>query len=224
MIKSNLNKIRTELVRLSSKPIRLVAVSKTKPAEYIKEAYDAGQVHFGENYVNEIIEKASALPPDILWHFIGHLQSNKVKKLISECPNLYMIETIDSIKLAEKVDRALSDVPRSTKLKVLVEVKTSQEESKSGIDPFSVNLLVDTIISNCKYIEFDGLMTIADPTKPDESFRMLSDIAKFLQARSIPVNTISMGMSGDYALAIEHGSNEVRIGSSIFGSREYTNS
>ena len=222
-IASSLAKIRGDLGRLSSNQTCLVAVSKLKPVSDILTAYNAEQRHFGENYVAEITEKCSQLPNDIRWHFIGHLQSNKVHKIISLCPNLYMIETVDSIKLANKINLAASLANRKEILKVLVEVKTSNEDSKSGIDSSSLPLLVDHILANCPHIEFSGLMTIADPLDPESSFKLLSTLKDDLLSQNIPVNTLSMGMSGDYELAIKYGSTEVRIGSSIFGSRYSTN-
>lgn len=219
MIQSNLAKVRSEILKLATTSVELVAVSKTKPSECVLEAFEAGQRHFGENYVSELVDKYQRLPKEIKWHFIGHLQSNKVTKLLTSCPELYMIETVDSEKLAQRVNRTLSAVERQTRLKVLVEVLTSDEGTKSGAPVASVLPLVQFIIEACPNVEFDGLMTIANPSKPENSFRILRELKLLLESHSIPVRTMSMGMSGDYPLALQYGSNEVRIGSSIFGSR-----
>lgn len=218
-IQANLNKILSHLDSLSRPPARLVAVSKLKPASDIKQAFENGQKHFGENYVSELTDKCSVLPSEIRWHFIGHLQSNKVNRLISACPNLYMIETVDSIKLANKIDAAVKASGRTDKLKVLLEVKTSREESKSGLQPRDVTALVLHISQNCPHLEFDGLMTIADPADTQGSFKRLVEVRGAILGTGAQVNTMSMGMSGDYEEAIFHGSSQVRIGSSIFGHR-----
>jgi pyridoxal phosphate enzyme (YggS family) len=219
MIRSNLAKVRSELHKLTSTIVELVAVSKTKPAEQVVEAYEADQRHFGENYVSELVDKYKRLPQDIKWHFIGHLQSNKIAKLLTSCPELYIIETVDSQKLAQKINRTISTVERRTKLKVLVEVLTSAEGTKSGVSQSEVLPLIRFIMDSCPNLEFDGLMTIADPSKPENSFRILQELKIRLESESIPVRTMSMGMSGDYPIALQYGSNQIRIGSSIFGSR-----
>jgi len=219
MIQSNLARIRSDVLRLAAGNVELVAVSKTKPTEQILEAFVAGQRHFGENYVSELVDKYQRLPKDIKWHFIGHLQSNKVTKLLTTCTELYMIETVDSEKLAKRIHRTLSGVERRTKLKVLVEVLTSDEETKSGSPVSRVPSLVRFIINECPNVEFDGLMTIANPSDPERSFRILQEMKHQLESESISVRTMSMGMSGDYPIALRYGSNEIRIGSSIFGSR-----
>ena len=217
-IQASLQRVLANLRGIDARPVRLVAVSKTKPGIDILEAYNAGQRCFGENYVAELCEKAPALPSDIQWHFIGHLQSNKVHKLISGCPNLYMIETVDSVKLASKINLAL-DSTGGGPLRVLIEVKTSSEESKNGVPIVDVPPLVMFIKERCPKLKFSGLMTMANPVDPQICFRTLSEVAHQLRAAGHEVETLSMGMSGDYALAIRNGSTQVRIGSSIFGSR-----
>ena len=207
---SNLTHLLGHLATLSNPPATLVAVSKLKLVIDIMAAYKAGQRHFGENYVSELCEKAPQLPSDIRWHFIGHLQSNKVRKLLTECPDLYMVESVDSAKLASKLDQTLASLSR-TGLKVLVEVRTSLEETKSGVSVSEVAKLVEHIKTSCPNLCFDGLMTIADPNDPETCFEQL---------RALGIGpTLSMGMSGDYPIAISHGSTQVRIGSTIFGSR-----
>lgn len=218
-IPANLGRITAHLASISTPPARLVAVSKLKSAGDIQLAYEAGHKHFGENYVSELVEKCSQLPADIRWHMIGHLQSNKVNRLISACPSLYMIETVDSVKLADKIELAMKTSRPPDRLNVLVEVITSSEDTKAGIDVSAVPNLVQHIIERCPHLFFSGLMTIADPVNPSECFKKLSALKQSLEAEGITVEILSMGMSGDYEEAIRGGSNQVRIGSSIFGSR-----
>ncbi|GIM16991.1 hypothetical protein Vretimale_19549 [Volvox reticuliferus] len=131
-----------------TQPVRLVAVSKTKPVEALQEAYDAGQRVFGENYVQEMLDKAPALPSDIQWHFIGHLQSNKVKAIVENVPNLAMVETVDSTKLADKLNRAVDLAGRTEPLAVMVQVNTSGEESKFGLEPGECVALAKHIVQH----------------------------------------------------------------------------
>ncbi|XVF26081.1 hypothetical protein REPUB_Repub13aG0269300 [Reevesia pubescens] len=208
-----------------SQRIRLVAVSKTKPVSVIRQVYDAGHRCFSENYVQELIEKAPQLPDDIEWHFIGNLQSNKVKPLIAGVPNLAMVETVDDEKIANLLDRVVGSFGRKP-LKVLVQVNTSGEESKSGVEPSSYVELAKHVSLSCPNLQFCGLMTIGmlDYTSTPENFKTLancrSEVCKVL---GIPEDQceLSMGMSGDFELAIEMGSTNIRIGSTIFGAREY---
>lgn len=205
--------------------VRVVAVSKTKPVSLIRQVYDAGHRCFGENYVQEFIDKAPQLPKDIDWHFIGHLQSNKAKSLLAAVPNLSMVQGVDNEKIANHLDRAVLSVGRKP-LAVMVQVNTSGEISKSGIEPTSCVELVKHVKFSCPNLVFSGLMTIGMPdyTSTPENFRTLSrcrvEICKEL---GMPENEceLSMGMSGDFELAIEMGSTNVRIGSTIFGPREY---
>ncbi|XP_013782189.1 pyridoxal phosphate homeostasis protein-like [Limulus polyphemus] len=200
---------------------RLVAASKTKSKEMIIAAYEWGQRHFGENYV---LEKCS----EIKWHFIGHLQRNKVNKLVA-VPNLYMVETVDSEKLADVLNKAWEKLQSSQKLKVMVEVNTSGEDSKSGVDLGRVSSLVNHIMDKCQNLEFTGLMTIGAfdhdvSSGPNPDFQRLvkckQDTCSHL---GLDVNKVelSMGMSGDFEHAIEVGSTNVRVGSKIFGPRSY---
>ncbi|XP_062208091.1 uncharacterized protein LOC133909603 isoform X2 [Phragmites australis] len=179
---------------------RVVAVGKTKPMSMLRQLYDAGHRCFGENYVQEIITKAPQLPEDVRWHFIGHLQSNKVKPLLTAVPNLDMVEGVDNEKIANHLDRAVNNLGREP-LKVLVQVNTSGEEC---------------------------LMTIGmkDYSSTPENFKALVGCKiEVCKALGIPTEQfeLSMGMSGDFELAIEMGSTNVRIGSTIFGPREYPN-
>nr|CAD1834778.1 unnamed protein product [Ananas comosus var. bracteatus] len=142
--------------------VRVVAVGKTKPASLIRQLYDAGHRCFGENYVQEIVDKAPQLPVDIEWHYIGHLQSNKVKSLLASVPNLDMVESVDNEKIANHLDRTVASLRRRP-LKVLVQVNTSGEESKSGVDPSACVELAKHVKIACPHLVFSGLMTIGMP-------------------------------------------------------------
>ncbi|PPD96416.1 hypothetical protein ES288_D06G196500v1 [Gossypium darwinii] len=208
-----------------SQRIRVVAVSKTKPVSVIRQVYEAGHRCFGENYVQEIVEKAPQLPDDIEWHFIGNLQSNKVKPLIAGVPNLAMVETVDDEKIANHLNRVVGSFERKP-LKVLVQVNTSGEESKSGVEPSGCVELVKHVSLNCPNLQFCGLMTIGMPdyTSTPENFKTLANCrSEVCKALGIPEEQceLSMGMSSDFELAIEMGSTNVRVGSTIFGAREY---
>ncbi|KAG2379573.1 hypothetical protein C9374_006690 [Naegleria lovaniensis] len=213
--------------------VRLVAVSKTKPVEMLKECFDAGQEHFGENYIQEICEKAPLLPKEIKWHFIGHLQSNKVKQLVEKVESLYMVETVDRVKIAQALEKTWSNTGRDRKLNVLVQVNTSNEESKSGISTIrECEEVIRYILEQCPHLNLRGLMTIGsyehsqDPERnPDfeklvqfktELFEKMAELAQ------INPFELSMGMSHDYEVAIKYGSTNVRVGSAIFGARTQT--
>ncbi|KAK4259041.1 hypothetical protein QN277_005417 [Acacia crassicarpa] len=208
----------------TAQQIRLVAVSKTKPVSVLREVYDAGHRCFGENYVQELVEKAPQLPDDIEWHFIGNLQSNKVKPLLAGVPNLAYVETVDDEKIANYLDRGVANIGRKP-LKVFVQVNTSGETSKSGVEPAGCVDLVKHVRS-CPNLEFCGLMTIGMPdyTCTPENFKALSDCRSEV-CKELGISEeqceLSMGMSSDFELAIEMGSTNVRVGSTIFGAREY---
>ena len=207
---------------------QLVAVSKVKPVATVMEAYEAGQRHFGENYVQELVAKAPEMPPDCRWHFIGNLQSNKVKKVVA-IPNLHVVETVDSPKLADALNNACVSLERPGRLAVLVQVNTSGEPQKNGCEPSQTVSLVSHIVDRCPQLQFHGLMTIGrfDETPHDDCFRCLAQCRDAvlgegaLEGKVPPGEEfiMSMGMSGDYALAIECGSNSIRVGSTIFGER-----
>jgi len=208
-----------------------VAVSKTKPAADVIEAYNGGQRHFGENYIQELDEKSRNLEilelcPDIQWHFIGHLQRNKVNKLIS-LPGLHMVETVDSAKLADALNSSWAKLQKPNQLKTLIQVNTSGEESKSGISPSEAVALSKHIIENCPNLELSGLMTIG-AYDYDVTLGPNPDFLRLVECHKEVCNTLglqpetfelSMGMSSDYQHAIELGSTNVRIGSTIFGPR-----
>jgi len=212
----------------------LVAVSKTKPVTTLQTAYDHGQRHFGENYVQEFITKAPELPKDIKWHFIGHIQTNKAKKVV-QIPNLYMVETVDSEKLASVLNKARETFKKTEKLKVLVQIKTSDEPSKCGVEPSECTSLCKYVIDSCPHLEFAGLMTIglyAPGPEGDKCFqslvscktKLLSDLKEEKDELPACIQNddfvLSMGMSSDYESAIKHGSTNVRVGSTIFGARD----
>lgn len=203
--------------------VRLVAVSKTKPNEDILALYRAGQRHFGENYFQEFSEKASVLPLDIKWHFIGHLQSSKANKLLRDVPSLYMVETVDSEKLAGKLQSACIAAERTEPLKVLLQVDTSGEDTKSGITTSEVPALARYILDQCPQLQLAGVMTIGAPGD-------LTCFDRLVEAKEVLQSTIghsdtplelSMGMSGDFEAAIQRGATSVRVGSTIFGPRAY---
>eukprot|EP00005_Dracoamoeba_jomungandri_P003550 CAMPEP_0174258832 /NCGR_PEP_ID=MMETSP0439-20130205/7765_1 /TAXON_ID=0 /ORGANISM="Stereomyxa ramosa, Strain Chinc5" /LENGTH=234 /DNA_ID=CAMNT_0015342495 /DNA_START=97 /DNA_END=801 /DNA_ORIENTATION=- len=202
---------------------RLVAVSKTKPVSMIRACYDSGHKVFGENYVQELVEKAPQLPSDISWHFIGHLQRNKCKAL-AKIPNLDMIETVDNERLAKTLDQAFSS--RDPKLQVMVQVNTSEEESKGGTQCNDAANLVKIILEDCPNLKFAGLMTIGQFSvdNPEKDFKKLVECRKNV-CSELGLNEneveLSMGMSHDYLKAIREGSTNVRVGSSIFGARNY---
>lgn len=216
--------------KLDIKP-RLVAVSKTKPKDMIITLYNEGQRHFGENYIQELLEKSS--DPEILdkckeinWHFIGNLQRNKVKKLVT-VPRLFVVETIDSEKLATALNNAWEKVEKPEPLKVMVQVNTSNEEEKGGCDPGTCYTLVEHVLKNCPQLKFIGLMTIGkfgydSSIGPNPDFLCLKkckdDVCEKLELNKNNVE-LSMGMSNDYEHAIELGSTSVRVGTSIFGYR-----
>jgi pyridoxal phosphate enzyme (YggS family) len=209
--------------------VRLVCVSKTKPAEAIQQLYDAGYRHFGENYFQELVEKAALLPGDIQWHFIGHLQSSKAAKLVKEVPGLTAVETVDTAKLAGKLNNACAAAERGP-LKVFLQVDSSGEDSKSGVQPGPELLeLVAYITEQCPLLTISGLMTIGAPGDSscfDRLVEARETVAAALQAHageSAPALELSMGMSGDFEAAIERGATSVRVGSTIFGARLYPN-
>ena len=199
----------------------LVAVSKTKPAFIIKEAYDAGQRHFGENKVQELVEKAEELPKDIKWHLIGHLQTNKVKYLI---PHVHLIHSVDSLKLLAEINKQASKLGKV--VDCLMQFHIAQETSKFGLTLDEAHgLLLSDAYQQFKNIRFVGVMGMASNT--DEETQIKAEFARLryyfqeLKTRFF-ANEPSfreLSMSGDYLLAIEEGSTMVRVGSSIFGLR-----
>lgn len=206
--------------------VRLVAVSKTKPVKDILEAYEAGQKVFGENKAQDLIAKQPDLPGDIEWHFIGHLQRNKVKYL---APFVSMIESVDSLKLLKEIDKQGSRHNRI--IKCLLQFHIASEETKFGLDPDEAEeILVSGEYRTMNNIALCGVMGMATFTDEEavlrKEFSSLREIFHVLKERHFKANDafreISMGMSGDYKLAIEEGSTNVRVGTAIFGARNYT--
>lgn len=210
---------------LDQQSVKLVAVSKTKPVEDIKALYDLGQRDFGENYVQELVQKVDLLPKDICWHFIGHLQSNKVKYI---APFVHMIHAVDSLKLLQEINKQAKIHHR--KINVLLQLFIAKEESKFGLDE---NELVEIINHYCnnrtlyEHVCISGLMGMASFSDNQEQilseFKQLNHFFNYCKqlhfSESPEFNICSMGMSGDYELAIQSGSNLVRIGSLLFGAR-----
>lgn len=212
--------IKEELNRLN---VTLVAVSKTKPAEVVQEAYDAGQRIFGENLVQELMEKQEQLPKDIQWHLIGHLQSNKVKYI---APFISLIHSVDSLKLLKEINKQGAKNDRV--IDCLLQVHIAAEDTKFGLDHVElIELLRSEELAGFDHVRIRGLMGIATNT-PNEreikaefgELKSLFDGVKVSFFRNVDhFDTLSMGMSSDYKIAIEHGCTMVRLGSTIFGSR-----
>jgi pyridoxal phosphate enzyme (YggS family) len=218
-----LARVEAAAARVSRPRPRLVAVSKTKPAATVAEAYAAGQRDFGENYVQELLDKAPALPADVRWHFIGHLQSNKARVLVEGVPGLAMVETVDSEKLASRLNAAAAGAGRPP-LAVLVQVNTSGEASKHGVAPADAPALAAHVAARCTHLRLAGLMTIGQPdyTSRPENFECLAACRRAVAAATgFPEAELelSMGMSGDFEAAIVMGATNVRVGSTIFGAR-----
>ncbi|HEX2533316.1 MAG TPA: YggS family pyridoxal phosphate-dependent enzyme [Chitinophagaceae bacterium] len=210
--------------RLDRNGVTLVAVSKTKPVSDIRELYDLGQRDFGENYVQELVEKAGQLPQDIRWHFIGHLQTNKVKYII---PFVHLIHGADSLKLLTEINRQAAKHDKVQD--VLLQVHIAREETKFGMDVAEAEAFLRTgALTNLRNIALKGLMGMASFSEDTEQvrteFSTLRKLYTGLQqdaSLSYPLQVLSMGMSGDYGLALEEGSSLVRIGSLLFGARTY---
>lgn len=203
--------------------VTLVCVSKFHTNEVIMEAYAYGERDFGESRVQELLPKYNALPKDIRWHFIGHLQTNKVKQIV---PFVHMIHSVDSLRLLETINREAEKLQRQ--VKVLLEVHIAKESTKSGFTPEEF-LSLNTKLSTLNHIDVCGVMGMATNTDDEDEwrrcFREIKHLGKQLLNHSDLLNNsapqISMGMSDDYLVAIEEGSTMVRIGSTIFGNRDY---
>lgn len=216
-IKENLLQIKSQLPN----HVTLVAVSKTKPVADLMEAYNAGQRIFGENYVQELVEKHQELPKDIQWHFIGHLQSRKVKLI---APFVNLIHGVDSLKLLEEIDKEAKKNNRI--IDCLLQIYIAEEESKFGLDEEELNEILNFVqndkneMNNIRIVGLMGMSTFTDnQNQIKKEFDHLKTIFDKLKILNSEFKILSMGMSGDYKLAIECGSTMVRIGSSIFGVR-----
>jgi pyridoxal phosphate enzyme (YggS family) len=219
MIQTQLTAVRAQI----PEQVTLIAVSKTKPVSDLQAAYDAGQRHFGENKVQEMVEKAAQLPSDIHWHLIGHLQTNKVKYIASF---VHLIHGVDSLKLLQEIDKQAKKAGRIQD--VLLQFYIAQEDTKFGLDLQEAQEILDSIeFQQLKRIQICGVMGMASNTSDEKQvareFAELKKIFGTLQNkyfRDAPAfKEISMGMSGDYQLAIQNGSTMVRVGSKIFGGR-----
>jgi PLP dependent protein len=198
------------------KQATLIAVSKLKPASDIEKMYALGQRDFGENYVQELVEKQAQLPADIHWHFIGHLQSNKVKYI---APFVHLIHSVDSEKLLKEIDKQAAKNNRI--IHVLLQVHIAEEETKFGFDEAELMALDISLFKNVNITGLMGMATFTDEKeKVKREFEHLQKIyTAFTAQKNISLTTLSMGMSDDYKLAIDCGSNMVRIGSLLFGAR-----
>lgn len=228
MITENINEVRKnmeEACRVSGRnpeEVSLIAVSKTKPVSMLQEAYDAGCRDFGENKVQEIMDKIDRLPSDIRWHMIGHLQTNKIKYIVGK---VFLIHSVDSLHLAEAISKEA--VRQNTTVNILIEVNVAKEDTKYGAMAEDTVSLVEKI-ALLPGICVKGLMTIApyveNPQENRQYFVKLRQLAVDIKSKNIDnvhMDILSMGMTGDYMVAIEEGATYVRVGTGIFGERQY---
>lgn len=228
MIRENLEHVEQEIEKAcknahrKNEDVTLIAVSKTKPVSMLREAYEAGARDFGENKVQELLDKITEMPSDIRWHMIGHLQRNKVKYIVDK---VYLIHSVDSMRLAEEISKEA--VKKNVEVNILIEVNVAEEESKFGITTKQTLELVEQI-SILPSIHIQGLMTIAPYTENAEEnrkfFKKLKQLSVDIAAKNIDnvnMNVLSMGMTGDYQVAVEEGATFVRVGTGIFGERDY---
>ena len=228
MVKENLAQVRENIKRACEKTgrnpeqVTLISVSKTKPVSMLEEAYAAGSRDFGENKVQEIMDKYPQLPEDIRWHMIGHLQRNKVKYIIDK---VSLIHSVDSLRLAQEISSQAEK--KQVEIDILVEVNVAGEESKFGISREETLKLIAEI-SILPHIHVQGLMTIApfvtNPEDNREYFRQIRELAVDIRRKNIDnvnMSVLSMGMTGEYMVAIEEGATMVRVGTGIFGERNY---
>lgn len=212
----------------SARNVQLIAVSKTKPVADIVQLYDEGQRDFGENYVQELVEKAALLPADVRWHFIGHLQSNKVKLI---APFVYLIHAVDSFKLLQEIEKQAAKNNRV--IDVLLQVHVAAEETKYGMDEHELMRCLEYYTAqraDLSHVRIRGLMGMATFTDHEEQIRdelrrihtAFVQMKKTFFAGRSHFDTCSMGMSGDYKIAVEEGSTMIRIGSMLFGERNYS--
>ena len=218
-IRENLEEIRANL----PEDVKLIAVTKTYDSEYINEAVACGVTDIGENKVQEILNKYDAVDSSVRWHLIGHLQTNKVKQIIDK---VSLIHSVDSMKLAKEIQKRAES--KGIIVNILIQVNPAQEESKFGIGTDETEKLIREILDNCPNIRVRGLMLIApletDPEKSRPYFRIVKeqyDELGKIDHKNLKFDYLSMGMSMDYKIAVAEGSNMVRIGSSIFGRRQY---
>jgi pyridoxal phosphate enzyme (YggS family) len=216
-ISENIKKYKTEL----PEDVTLVAISKTKPTEDLLEAYEAGQRHFGENKIQEMTDKWEELPKDIKWHMVGHVQRNKVKYM---APYVFLIHAVDSLKLLKEINKEADKNDRS--IDCLLQIKIAEEDSKYGISAEEAKEILDSEkFKSLDRVKVKGLMGMAtftdDETQVKKEFEHLKSVFNDFKETYSNMNILSMGMSGDYKIALDCGSNMVRIGSDIFGERNY---
>ena len=216
-IKNKLEQLKSEL----PEDVTLVAVSKTKPVSDLMEAYNAGQRIFGENKIQEMADKHEEMPKDIEWHMIGHVQRNKVKYMAEF---VHLIHGVDSFKLLKEIDKQAEKHNRV--IDCLLQIKIAEEDSKFGMSAEDASMLLQSDeLSELKNIRITGVMGMAtftdDTTQVESEFKFLKSTFSELKDINSELKTISMGMSGDYQLAIDCGSTMIRVGSSIFGARNY---
>ncbi|EDM43257.1 hypothetical protein SCB49_00842 [unidentified eubacterium SCB49] len=216
-IQKNIEKYRD----LMPEGVTLVAVSKTKPVSDLMEAYEAGQRIFGENKIQEMASKHEEMPKDIAWHMIGHVQRNKVKYM---APFVNLIHAVDSLKLLKEINKEAAKNNRT--INCLLQIKIAEEDSKFGISKADATaLLASEIVQDLKNVKIIGLMGMAtfteDKVQIRSEFKSLKEYFNTIKKEHRNLTQLSMGMSGDFTLAIEEGSTMVRIGSSIFGERNY---
>ncbi|MBW1297523.1 YggS family pyridoxal phosphate-dependent enzyme [Aquimarina litoralis] len=217
-IAENLKQIQNTI----SNEVTLVAVSKTKPVSDLMEAYDAGQRIFGENKIQEMTQKWEEMPKDIVWHMIGHVQTNKVKYM---APYVHTIHAVDSLKLLKEINRQA--IKNNREINCLIQIKIAEEDSKFGLhETDAISLLNSEEVQQLTNVKIKGLMGMAtftsDETQIKTEFGRIQSLFKKLKTTFSEFDTLSIGMSGDYKIAIECNSTMVRIGSSIFGVRNYT--
>lgn len=228
MINENISKVRENIVKACEKAgrnpeeVTLIAVSKTKPVSAIEEALLSGTLDYGENKVQELCDKYDVLPKNIRWHMIGHLQRNKVKYLVGKT---YLVHSVDSLRLAEQIEKEFAK--HNQVCDILVEVNIAQEESKFGINAKETEELIRKI-AKFEHVRIKGLMTIAPYTEEPESnreyFREIKKLSVDIRDKNIDnvsMDVLSMGMTGDYMVAVEEGATMVRVGTGIFGERNY---
>ena len=215
-ISENIKNLQLEL----AEDVTLVAVSKTKPVEDILEAYEAGQHVFGENKIQEMVDKWELLPKDISWHMIGHVQTNKVKYMAAF---VSLIHGVDSMKLLKEINKQAVKHDRS--ISCLLQIKIAEEDSKFGLSEADATAILNSeALKELSSIKIEGFMGMA--TFTDDEAQLENEFNKLktfydLHKESAQLNTLSMGMSADYLLAVTSGSNMIRVGSSIFGARNY---
>lgn len=229
MIRENLEHIKYNIQKACDasgrnyEDVTLIAVSKTKPVSMLMEAYECGCREFGENKVQELIDKYEVMPKDIKWHMIGHLQRNKVKYIVGKTA---LIHSVDSLKLAQEISKEA--LKKQVQVSILIEVNVAGEDTKFGLKPEETEALVRKI-ALLPGISIEGLMTIAPyVSEPEqnrqyfEKLRQLSVDIKLKNIDNVNMNVLSMGMTGDYTVAIEEGASFVRIGTGLFGERQYS--